>query len=282
MKSDLIVPLGLINEPTPPCTTHPPIPLISEDNILLNPSSSGQSLSSPLFSLVCMPALPTASLLSPLTFFLFLFSLFSRGTCSLLFIFSLQYHSSSYPPLFFIILWSFFPTAPLLSLVSDLLFLLAPLLSSVSDLLFLASPFLLSVFGLFFLPAPLLSSVSALLYLYLLLFSYQFLVCCSWLLLFSYQALVCSSYVLFISLSAMVWSSFPLFSPVSARSLINLGNLGTCTCRRRCWPWRMRGWAWATQLLSCMDSALPSSAQECVKISWQQSIRFTFLTKNTK
>ncbi len=46
-----------------------------------------------------------------------------------------------------------------------------------------------------------------------------------------------------------------------------LCSVVTLTCRRRCWLWRMRGWAWATPLLSCMDSALPSSAQECVKTS---------------
>ncbi len=72
----------------------------------------------------CQLFLP-ASLLSPLTFsFLFLFSLFSKGNCSLLFIFSLHYHSSIYPRLFFynslvflpncssslIILWSALPT----------------------------------------------------------------------------------------------------------------------------------------------------------------------------
>jgi hypothetical protein len=85
MKSDLIVPLGLINEPTPACTTHPPILLISGDNILLNPSSSGQYLSSSLFSLVCMNvsslsshflfSTPIFSSLGVTVPFLFLFSL---------------------------------------------------------------------------------------------------------------------------------------------------------------------------------------------------------------
>ena len=136
---------------------HPPIPLISGDNILLNPSYLLL-----FFSLVCMPPLST-----------------SFPSLSNHFFFSAPFNSSLYGYLF--------PFFPLLSSVSQFL-LPTPLFIIFWSVLPFCSSFHIR-FRSFFLTAPLLLLVSRSSF-FMLLFPHQSLVSSSHLLVFSLSAMV--------------------------------------------------------------------------------------------
>ncbi len=180
MKSDLIVPLGLINEPTPARTTT--LSSLSFQEItfcsILLPLVSPYLLL--FFSLVCMPPLPT-----------------SISSLSSNFLFSAPFNSSLYGYLF--------PFFPLLSSVSQFF---------LPTLLFLSFP------GQFFLSAPPLFSFSGLSSYQILhhISIWSFLPACSFSLAISCQlfqpALPVSP------VSGLLFPTAPLLSSVSAWSIV--------------------------------------------------------------